>query len=1755
MPLLYYYPLSILAQSAPSRSSWLLSLSATMSDPSNDMTCRFLLRTHPNPTSDLGNSLVGRWYSAWRTECWSRTKVPPLDAGKVQQYSGLFERSGAQNGLLDGGTAKSIFERAGLPNETLGRIWMLCDREQRGALDQTEFIIAMHLLTSTKMRAMTALPSALPPGLYEAASRRGAPAAPPGRPGGPPQAIPPQFTGGSTGAPPRTQSPMTRAPGYGTPPPQAAAQPMAAQSTGGSVPWLVTQQEKTKYDQFFATIDTQNTGIINGEQAVRFFSDSRLPEDTLASIWDLADINSEGQLNRDEFAVAMYLIRQQRSTNPPPLPAFLPPALVPPSMRQQQQSQQSTAPTFDNAANQSNLPKSATEDLFGLDEPSPPQPQQAQPAQPFQPALQPQETGTSVSRDPFAGSAPASPSSPRNLQSPQQQPGGQSTMFKPFTPTSAFGASLAQQNTGGSATSSQGAQGQARGAFPQQPQPSHLQQASTANDDLLGDSEAQGEESSKMTNETMELANMSSQIGNLRNQMESTQQKKATSQADLSATQKQKQDLEQRLQQFRAQYETEVRTVKELETQLVSSRESTKKLSQELAMLEGTYQDLSTQHASIAQQLQTDQAENANLKQRISAVNAEVGRLKPEIEKMKMDARQQRGMVSINKKQLATNEVHLLLKKLLGLARLHLVRTRLRKAVNKLRVHLPHPEVAWLAPGTDGSLDRGLSPQPTGGSTASGGPNPSAFDALFGPSAAFAPTGQAGSRTGTPPATSFIGRSIPPSSAAGQSASSVGEPTPSATPPPGEQMRDGPNQGEQIPPPPPTERQFTPGQLPITALTDRTREDTEVASTAAMPPESRAGGADTPGEQGPMPGAFGAEREPTPAPENVPGAFPGEDGAQPVSTHATGQSSKDDFDSAFAGFGEGANDKDAGADPFAEAGDSAQSQQKHSRGFSTEFPPIRNLEPEDDDSSDDDSEDGNSGAGANDDSNSAVASGAAAGVAAGAGAAGVSSMLAPDGTMSGRPGVQSVPSNASSLPEFDNAAKQPSPPAYEQSDDAAHGGSGERTSSNQFPPQYGGLLPSREDPTSPPPPDGEPPEEAVAEAKEVTSPAPAAEPQQPQQQGLAPQTPSTTDVFHDANSRPMSSVTDAATPEQTTQTAPAQPPAQQKNAFDDFDDFDDLSEAKEADKSEELGFGSQSQTDEFNPAFDSPAASMTNTMTSSHQTPNPSNRGMDSSNSFSGFGAAASSSSPFDSSSSSAQNTSSNDWDAIFSGLDNSKNIDTSLGGSDDPWGAAPATNGTAEKTPTASSPVSTVKAPAPTSGHQNPGGALSPGTEHDDPFLKRLTGMGYPRQEALNALEKYDYDMNKAIDHLTGEDDVSCVYCIFLHSRCYITLIYPSVSFAGAGLKTCNAGFGIQRAFWGLSILVDTSPEENEQWPQVLKSMLSENTDNDLKIRENATLVILPPVMFLLEAQHLADLAVAHGRLIFAHLTPDRRVGLEALEDGLDGLLGGGGGVGGVEDLEAQAVLLDAKVADLAQVARVDVGPGVAPPRLRLVDDGGEVAGVLVRLDHVADGERVDVVAVAPVEGARRALAAQLRQRVRVHRVAVVVLLQREAGVVGLAFGEADAVGGLGRRDDDLLHAQLRAGFDDVVRGRDVLLEALVVRNQQVAGDGAEVDDDIRWAFGIALFVAIEVVVGGQGIVDLATVGEVGLERVDIGLWVGEVGDIQIQNPVSLGLQVGDHMTAGFATAAGEDDALALRSHAGVSSSGDAGGGVEQGT
>ncbi|KAJ3104016.1 actin organization and endocytosis protein [Phlyctochytrium bullatum] len=100
----------------------------------------------------------------------------------------------------------------------------------------------------------------------------------------------------------------------------------------GSVPWAVTAAEKQQYDSIFKVWDPTNTGFISGDRARQVFSQSGLPDNILAHIWTLADTQSAGKLNSNEFAVAMHLI--YKKLNGQDLPKVLPPELVPPSTRE-----------------------------------------------------------------------------------------------------------------------------------------------------------------------------------------------------------------------------------------------------------------------------------------------------------------------------------------------------------------------------------------------------------------------------------------------------------------------------------------------------------------------------------------------------------------------------------------------------------------------------------------------------------------------------------------------------------------------------------------------------------------------------------------------------------------------------------------------------------------------------------------------------------------------------------------------------------------------------------------------------------------------------------------------------------------------------------------------------------------------------------------------------------------------------------------------------------------------------------------------------------------------------------------------------------------------------------------------------------------------------------------------------------------------------------------------------------------------------
>ncbi|KAK8048486.1 hypothetical protein PG994_010216 [Apiospora phragmitis] len=82
------------------------------------------------------------------------------------------------------------------------------------------------------------------------------------------------------------------------------------------IPWAITKDEKRRYDEIFRAWDGLHKGYVTGDQAI--------------------EIMGQRRLDLDEFAVAMHLI--YRKLNGYPVPAQLPPELVPPSTRNLKES-------------------------------------------------------------------------------------------------------------------------------------------------------------------------------------------------------------------------------------------------------------------------------------------------------------------------------------------------------------------------------------------------------------------------------------------------------------------------------------------------------------------------------------------------------------------------------------------------------------------------------------------------------------------------------------------------------------------------------------------------------------------------------------------------------------------------------------------------------------------------------------------------------------------------------------------------------------------------------------------------------------------------------------------------------------------------------------------------------------------------------------------------------------------------------------------------------------------------------------------------------------------------------------------------------------------------------------------------------------------------------------------------------------------------------------------------------------------------
>ncbi|XP_025111006.1 epidermal growth factor receptor substrate 15-like 1 isoform X1 [Pomacea canaliculata] len=192
-------------------------------------------------------------------------------------YRQVDPKSTGSIGALD---AATFMKKSGLKDVILSQIWDMSDPTGRGYLEKPGFYVALKLIALTQNSQEL------------------------------------NVTKITTEAPPPNLGPYEI----------LEEVPMA--STQSAAAWDIKPSEKSKYDQVFDSLGPINN-MLNGDKVKPVLLNSKLPVDILGRIWELSDIDRDGFLDRDEFAVAMHLVYRAREGDETPM--VLPVGLIPPS--------------------------------------------------------------------------------------------------------------------------------------------------------------------------------------------------------------------------------------------------------------------------------------------------------------------------------------------------------------------------------------------------------------------------------------------------------------------------------------------------------------------------------------------------------------------------------------------------------------------------------------------------------------------------------------------------------------------------------------------------------------------------------------------------------------------------------------------------------------------------------------------------------------------------------------------------------------------------------------------------------------------------------------------------------------------------------------------------------------------------------------------------------------------------------------------------------------------------------------------------------------------------------------------------------------------------------------------------------------------------------------------------------------------------------------------------------------------------------
>lgn len=164
--------------------------------------------------------------------------------------------------------AAKFLKRSGLSDLLLSKIWDQADAERGGQLNKQGFFIALKLIALAQQGrdpSLSNLTSDIPP---------------------------PKLTAAAEGP---------------CPTPPATALPA---SPGTTSVWDVSAEERANFEQLFLSISPDGSRL-SGEAVRPVLLQSGLGTDVLVTIWDLADVDKDGFLDKEEFVLAMNLTQRR----------------------------------------------------------------------------------------------------------------------------------------------------------------------------------------------------------------------------------------------------------------------------------------------------------------------------------------------------------------------------------------------------------------------------------------------------------------------------------------------------------------------------------------------------------------------------------------------------------------------------------------------------------------------------------------------------------------------------------------------------------------------------------------------------------------------------------------------------------------------------------------------------------------------------------------------------------------------------------------------------------------------------------------------------------------------------------------------------------------------------------------------------------------------------------------------------------------------------------------------------------------------------------------------------------------------------------------------------------------------------------------------------------------------------------------------------------------------------------------------------